>query len=67
MDREASCIPDIGDIPEVKINKQYAYDDLHIEELTWQLPYGQPTEAILLKPQNAKGKLPGILAFHDHG
>jgi dienelactone hydrolase len=65
--RERLAIPDIGDIPEVKINKQYTYDGLHIEELTWQLPYGQPTEAILLKPQNAKGKLPGILAFHDHG
>ena len=29
--------------------------------------FGGNTEAILLKPQNAKGKLPGILAFHDHG
>ncbi|MES2796720.1 MAG: hypothetical protein V4683_12180 [Bacteroidota bacterium] len=65
IDRMA--IPDIGGLPEVKINKQYIYDGLHIEELTWQLPYGRPTKAILLKPQNAKGKLPGILAFHDHG
>jgi dienelactone hydrolase len=31
------------------------------------LPYGRPTEAILLKPLNATGRLPGILAFHDHG
>ncbi len=64
---ERLAIPDIGDMPEVKINKQYIYDGLHIEELTWQLPYGRPTEGILLKPQNATGKLPGILAFHDHG
>ncbi len=61
------AIPDIGGLPDVKVNKQYAYDGLHIEELTWQLPYGRPTEAILLKPLNAKGKLPAILAFHDHG
>ena len=61
------AIPDIGGLPGVKVNKQYAYDGLHIEELTWQLPYGRPTEAILLKPLNAKGKLPAILAFHDHG
>ena len=27
---------------------------------------GRATEAILLKPENAKGKLPGLLAFHDH-
>jgi hypothetical protein len=48
-------IPDIGGIPKVTVNKQYNYDGLHIEELTWQLPYGRVTEAILLKPQNAKG------------
>ena len=61
------AIPDIGGTPKVNIIKQYSYDGLHIEELTWQLPYGRPTEAILLKPLDAKGKLPAILAFHDHG
>lgn len=61
------AIPDIGGMPEVKVKKQYTFDGLHIEELTWQLPYGRPTDAILLKPQNASGPLPGILAFHDHG
>jgi len=59
-------IPNIGGVPKVVVNKQYTYDGLHIEELSWQLPYGRATEAILLKPENAKGKLPGILAFHDH-
>ncbi|MBD0378327.1 MAG: acetylxylan esterase [Flavisolibacter sp.] len=61
------AIPDIGGLPKVTIHKQYTFNGLHIEELTWQLPYGRPTEAIVLKPQNANGKLPGILAFHDHG
>lgn len=60
-------IPDIGGMPQVTLKKQYEYDGLHIEELTWQLPYGRPTEGILLKPVNAKGPLPAILAFHDHG
>lgn len=60
-------IPDIGGMPEVKVKKQYVWDGLYVEELTWQLPYGRPTEAILLKPQGASGRLPGILAFHDHG
>ncbi|MDQ3292047.1 MAG: alpha/beta hydrolase family protein [Bacteroidota bacterium] len=63
---ERLAVPDIGGLPKVTVKKQYNYDGLHIEELSWQLPYGRPTEAILLKPQNAKGKLPGILAFHDH-
>ncbi|MDP9229175.1 MAG: alpha/beta hydrolase family protein [Bacteroidota bacterium] len=65
--KERLTIPDIGKIPKVNVNKQYSYDGLHIEKLTWQLPYGRATEAILLKPLNAKGRLPAILAFHDHG
>jgi len=60
-------IPDIGGIPEVTILKKYNYDGLHVEELRWQLPYGRPTDGILLKPENSKTPLPGILAFHDHG
>jgi dienelactone hydrolase len=64
---ERMGIPTIGGTPQVKINKQYEYDGLHIEELTWQLPYGRPTEAILLKPLGEDKPLPGILAFHDHG
>jgi dienelactone hydrolase len=51
----------------VTLKKQYTYDGLHIEELSWQLPYGRPTDAILLKPANATGRLPAILGFHDHG
>ncbi len=61
------AIPEIGGTPKVDVNKQYTYDGLHIEELTWQLPYGNATQAILLKPANLKGRLPAILAFHDHG
>ncbi len=60
-------VPDIGGLPQVKVNRQYTHDGLHVEELSWQLPYGRPTEAILLKPENAKAPLPGIMAFHDHG
>ena len=64
---ERLSVPDIGGLPKVTVKKQYSYDGLHVEELSWQLPYGPATDAILLKPINAKGKLPGILAFHDHG
>ncbi len=64
---ERLSVPDIGGLPKVTVKKQYSFDGLHIEELSWQLPYGPATDAILLKPINAKGKLPGVLAFHDHG
>ncbi len=63
---ERLAVPDIGAKPAVTVKKQYTFGGLHIEELSWQLPYGRPTEAILLKPLQAKGKLPGVLAFHDH-
>ena len=65
--RERLAIPVIEGAPAVNVKKQYAYDGLHIEEISWQLPYGRPTEAIVLKPLNQKERLPGILAFHDHG
>jgi len=64
---ERLAAPSIGTHPKVTVKKKYEYDGLIIEEVSWQLPYGRPTEAIILKPKDAKGKLPGILAFHDHG
>jgi dienelactone hydrolase len=63
---ECLAPPDTGGIPDVQIRRSCIYDGLHIEELAWQLPYGPPTEAILLKPQGASGPLPGVLALHDH-
>ncbi len=65
--RELIASPDVGSTPQVKVEKKYEYDGLEIEELSWQLPYGHRTEAILLKPLNFKGPLPAILGLHDHG
>ena len=60
-------IPDIGTNSEVTVKKKYTYDGLDIEELSWQLPYGRATQAVLLKPTGAKGPLPAVLGLHDHG
>lgn len=65
--KERLAIPELGNAPAVTVDKQYQYDGLQIEEVSWQLPYGRATGAILLKPLDAKEPLPGILAFHDHG
>jgi len=43
------------------------YDGLRFERLRWRLPYGPPTNAVLLKPLDADGPLPGVLALHCHG
>ncbi len=60
--------PDIQRISEVEVHKKYVYDGLEVEELSWQLSNGGPrTEAILLRPEGVKGKLPAVLGLHDHG
>jgi dienelactone hydrolase len=61
------AIPAVGSTPKITVKTEYVYDGVHIQELSWQLPYGRPTEALVLRPLNARGRLPGILAFHDHG
>ena len=58
--------PDTGRAPESVVHAVHQYDGLHIEELSWQLPYGPPTEAYFLRPADATGPLPGVLALHDH-
>lgn len=63
---ERLAAPDISERPEVTVTEQYTYDGLHIEELSWKLPYGPPTKALLLKPVESDEPLPGILALHDH-
>jgi dienelactone hydrolase len=57
---------------DVRSVARYQDDDLEIEEISWRLPFGPRTGAYFLTPRSAKGlsrdgKLPGILAFHDHG
>lgn len=67
--RLRACIaaPDAGGVPETEITDQWEFEGLHVEALRWQLPYGPPTEATFLKPLGAVGRLPGVLALHDHG
>jgi len=65
--RERMGIPDLGPVPEVTVHNSYTNDGLLFEEISWQLPYGNSTKAMVIKPHGVEGKLPAILAFHDHG
>jgi dienelactone hydrolase len=51
--------------------ESFEYDGLHIELVSWDQPYGPPTEAYFLKPlpsnTPANKKLPAVVALHDHG
>jgi dienelactone hydrolase len=53
--------------PAPVVQHRFDFDGLSVEHLQWQLPYGPPTEAVLLKPAGATGRLPGIVGLHDHG
>lgn len=59
--------PQTAQTPLAQLQHKFSFDGLNIEHLQWQLPYGPPTEAVLLKPSGAKGKLPAIVGLHDHG
>ena len=63
---ECLAAPEIAGMPKVNIHKRYHYDGLEVEELSWQLPYGRPTKAVVLKPKGARGRLPAMLGLHDH-
>ncbi len=59
--------PELPPLPEVTVEWTGVYEGLHVEKLSWQLPYGPRTEAVFLKPAGATEPLPGLLALHDHG
>ena len=65
--RERVAMPETKGAEDCRIERRYEFDGLQVEELSWQLPYGPRTEAVLLKPAGASGRLPGVLALHDHG
>jgi dienelactone hydrolase len=65
--RERLMQPGGASTPAPTLLHRVEFDGLSIEHLQWQLPYGPPTEALFLKPANARGKLPGIVGLHDHG
>jgi len=65
--REALLGPGGAATPIATLQHHLEFDGLSIEHIHWQLPYGPPTEALVLKPAGATGKLPGVIGLHDHG
>lgn len=53
----------------VEVTRTREFDGVRIEYLSWQLPYGPRTQALLLLPAGEvePGSLPGLLALHCHG
>jgi len=41
-------------------------DGLVTELVSWSQPFGPRTEAFVVRPSRANGRLPGVVALHDH-
>ncbi|MEV0390601.1 alpha/beta hydrolase [Nonomuraea sp. NPDC050643] len=51
---------------DVRVERTWADGDLHGEELSWSVGFGPRTRAYLLRPREADGPLPGVVALHCH-
>jgi len=67
--RECLAAPTVGRTPKARVDGRGVFDGVRWERLSWQLPWGPRTEAVLLRPADAdpRERLPGILGLHDHG
>jgi len=57
--------------PKVRLNatvdSRRKEGSLTIEEVSYDMPYGPRTQGFFLYPRRRHGKLPAIVALHDHG
>jgi dienelactone hydrolase len=51
----------------VRVEQRWQRAGLAGEEVSWSVGYGPRTHAYVLRPADASGPLPGIVALHDHG
>ena len=52
---------------DVRVERTWETDGVCGEELSWSVGYGPRTVAWLLRPVGTSGRLPAVLALHDHG
>lgn len=64
--REAIGVLDLV-AADVRVERTWTTDDLYGEELSWSVGFGPRTRAYLLRPRDAVGPLPGVVALHCHG
>ncbi|MEV0622403.1 hypothetical protein AB0I81_54440 [Nonomuraea sp. NPDC050404] len=50
----------------VRVERTWTDGDLYGEELSWSVGFGPRTHAYLLRPRDAAGPLPGVVALHCH-
>ena len=55
-----------GDPLDPRVERRWTRDGLAGEEVSWSVGYGPRTRAWVLRPAEATGPLPGVLALHGH-
>ncbi|WP_188190501.1 alpha/beta hydrolase family protein [Nonomuraea sp. SYSU D8015] len=63
--REALGVLDLR-ADDVRVERTWTDGDLVGEELSWSVGFGSRTRAFLLRPREASGPLPGVVALHCH-
>lgn len=56
-----------GGPAEVRVERSWRSGGVAGEEVSWSVGYGPRTHAYVLRPADASGPLPGVLALHCHG
>ncbi len=62
-----SFAPGPAEPQDVAVERTWERDGVAGEEVSWSVGYGPRTHAWLLRPLGANGRLPGVVALHDHG
>ncbi len=52
---------------DARVERRFERDGVEGEEVTWNVGFGPRCQAWVLKPRGATGRLPAVLALHDHG
>ena len=52
---------------DIRLERSWEKNGIHGDEYSWWVGYGPRTHAWVLKPVSVTGRLPGIVALHDHG
>jgi dienelactone hydrolase len=57
-----------GEEPQdIRIGRTWIAGGVHGEEISWSVGFGPRTEGFVLRPAVGGGRLPGVVALHDHG
>ena len=52
---------------DLQVGRVWTADGVRGEEVSWSVGFGPRTEEFVLMPTESAGRLPGIVALHDHG